>query len=131
MKDGNAAALDERVLNAARTEGFVVQSSKGKEVVSVSMPTAIELFDIYDRPSRDVKAAWIYRFLSGHSHGFEWAAVRGGELFPTSSTDLDLNKVQANMSELVFFANRTVSVVARATTAHINYRLHVAERPSK
>ncbi|HVQ95454.1 MAG TPA: hypothetical protein VMU51_30780 [Mycobacteriales bacterium] len=122
MTDGNASALYDRLLKAACREGLTVKDAKGNEHLSESVPSVVTLFETYDRPTGDLKAGWIYRFLSGHSHGFEWAAMRGAEL-SFSEAGMDLNKVLVDMNELIPMADRTVSAVARAVTSHINYRL--------
>jgi hypothetical protein len=122
ITEGNAPTLHDRLFTAARKEGFVISDAKGRERCSVSVPSAVSLSESYDRPTNNSAPGWIYRFLSGYSHGLEWAAVRGAELFTSKQDGADLNMVRVDMEELLFFANRTVSVVARAVALHVNYR---------
>jgi hypothetical protein len=65
----NATALSQRLFAAARADGYVTLDADGKERLTISPPSMIDLFNWYDQPYGPVGVpAWLYRVLSGYAH---------------------------------------------------------------
>jgi hypothetical protein len=110
----NATALHQRLFAAAQAAGYV----------NVGVPPSIvDLFNQYDQPNGPVgNAAWLYRVLSGHAHGREWAMMRGASESDIEGFDTSMNIIRADLQLLCYLTERTVTVVGRAVTAYARYR---------
>lgn len=129
----NATPLYDRLFAAARAIGYVKRNTKGDEQLTVGVPSMVDLFNRYDQPNGLVsKPAWLYRVLSGHAHGREWAMMRGA-----SESDLEggfgtsMNVIRPDLPLLCHLAERTVAVVGRAVASHVHYRADTHESPGR
>ena len=62
--------------------------------ISAGVPSVVELFNRYDQPHGLVGVpAWLYRVISGYSHGREWAMLLG-------ASELDLEGMDTSMSAI-------------------------------
>ncbi|GIH19164.1 hypothetical protein [Rugosimonospora africana] len=119
----NATALHQRLFNGARAAGYVTTDAKGVERLTVNVPPMVDLFNRYDQPTPAAsQPEWLYRFLSGHAHGFEWAMIRGATEADLDGFDTDKFMIPVDLLLLCHLADRTVAVVSRAVAAHLRYR---------
>jgi hypothetical protein len=119
----NATALCERLLNSARAAGYVRAGRDGADRLTVSVPSMVELFNRYDEPTSGTSLpAWMYRFLSGHAHGREWAMMRGATESDVDGYDTNMIMIPVDLALLCHLAERTVAVVSRAAATHVRYR---------
>jgi hypothetical protein len=128
----NAPRLHERLFAAARAAGYVKRSRNGEEVLTVGMPSMVDLFNRYDQRSGLVsKPAWLYRVLSGNTHGREWAMMHGASESDAEGFDSNMNFIRPDLPLLCHLAERTVAVVGRAVALHAHYRADTHESPGR
>lgn len=118
----NASMLHQRLFDAARSEGYVTARADGTERLTVAVPDMVRLFNLYDPSPPAGAAEWLYRFLSGHTHGREWALMRGAIKSDLDGFDTSMNMIRVDLRVLCYLAQRAVSVVNRAIAAHVRYR---------
>jgi hypothetical protein len=124
----NATPLYDRLFAAARAAGYVKRNTKGDEQLTVGPPSMVDLFNRYDQPNGLVsKPAWLYRVLSGHTHGREWAMMRGASESDLEGFDTSMNFIRPDLPLLCHLAERTVAVVGRAVAVHMHYRAETHE----
>lgn len=122
-ESANATALYQRLFAAARADGYVTVDAKGKERLRVVVPDMIALFNRYDQPYSTLGVpAWLYRVLSGYTHGREWAMLHGATESDVEGLDTGMTVIRADWQLLCNLAQRTVSVVERALMLHLEYR---------
>jgi len=122
-ESANAAALHQRLFDAARAAGYVNVSPNGTERLTVGVPSMVDLFNRYDQPTTGASLpAWLYRFLSGHAHGREWAMMRGATEAHLNGFDTNMIMIPVDLALLCHLAERAVAVVSRAVAAHVRYR---------
>lgn len=129
---GNATPLYDRLFAAARAARYVKRNTKGHEPLTVDPPSMVDLFNRYDQPNGLVsKPAWLYRVLSGHAHGREWAMMRGASESDLDGFDTSTNIIRPDLPLLCYLAERTVAVVGRAVATHTHYRADAHESPAR
>lgn len=121
---GKAASVRQReLIGIAEATGLTTTNSKGRTVLARPMPGAIELFDLYESVREGAKPSWLYRFLSGYAHGYQWAMVSnasgsGRELGP----NIRVAMLSAHDSTAVQVTAYGVRAVRRAVDAYVAYR---------
>lgn len=120
----NATALHERLLNGARSAGYVAAGRDGVDRLTVNVPSMVDLFNRYDQTTTGGTGlpAWLYRFLAGHAHGREWAMVRGASEATLDGFDTNMIMIPVDLAMLCHLAERTVGVVGRAIDIYVRYR---------
>jgi hypothetical protein len=118
----NAPGLHKRLFAAARAAGYVKRNRNGQEVLTVGVPSMVDLFNRYDQQTVAGMPAWLYRFLSGYAHGREWVMLRGASEANVEGFDTTMNIIRADQQLLCYLAERTVAVVERAVAIHADYR---------
>ncbi len=118
----NAPALYQRLFGSARAAGYVTSSPDGTERLTIAVPTMVRLFNRYDGPApAAVLPEWLYRFLSGHAHGREWAMMHGATEADLDGFDTGMNMIQVDLALMCHLAERTVAIVSRAVATHVRY----------
>jgi hypothetical protein len=119
----NAGMLYERLFDDARAGGLTTTDRRGNEIPAMPVPSMIELFNTYDEPNTaGVMPSWLYRFISGHAHGREWAMMQHATAVDVEGVDTDMNKIGVDLKLVAFLAARTARVVERAVATHVHYR---------
>ena len=118
----NATSLYERLFADARAAGYVKPNTKGKEVLTVGVPSMVDLFNRYDQQTVAGLPAWLYRFLSGYAHGREWVMLHGASEANVEGFDTTMTMIRPDQQLLCYLAERTVAVVERAVAVHAQYR---------
>jgi len=119
----NAPALYQRLFGSARAAGYVTSSPDGTERLTIAVPTMVDLFNRYDGPAPAAGLPeWLYRFLSGHAHGREWAMMHGATEADLDGFDTGMNMIQVDLALMCHLAERTVAIVSRAVATHVRYR---------
>lgn len=125
--EGNASALHARLLAAARRNGYVRITAKGKKqsskpTLTHPMPTISALFDMYDQPpsSGNAHARARYNLMSGLAHSRHWAIA--GTAADLSSATTDGFKIKVNFPLVCGIAESTMAIALRAVDTFIGYR---------
>jgi hypothetical protein len=65
-----AAQRQAHLLALAKQQGLTRPNKKGEPILTTPMPSAVELFTLFEPVSRDskVKGSFLYRFYSGYAH---------------------------------------------------------------
>jgi hypothetical protein len=119
----NATGLFQRLFAAARADGYVTLDADGRERLKISPPSMVDLFNRYDQPHGPVGVpTWLYRVLSGYADARGWAMLRGASESDLEGFATGMRAVRLDWQLVCNLAERTVRVVERAVTLHIDYR---------
>lgn len=106
------------LLAEASLRGLTQVNKRGKVLLAKPMPSAVELFDLYEPAGQGVRGSYLYRLLSGYAHGKQWAVTQGvqaaGALDANGRT---LGQVQANPLWAVAATQRVINAFEKAVDA--------------
>lgn len=112
------------LMSAADSLGLVSQNRRGQPILAVTLPPAVELFDLYEPVSRPTaKGQFFYRLYSAYAHAKQWAMSMGAQPkvpYDASGRTIALN--EGNDLLTVAATQRVVRAVDRALTAYEQLR---------
>ncbi|MDP9224681.1 MAG: hypothetical protein M3P18_12670 [Actinomycetota bacterium] len=114
------------LIETASNEGLTKANKNGTIILALPMRSVIDLFDDYEEPPpKGGQASWVYRFMSGYSHGLQWAAMLNAQVVAPIEK-VALGMVTANDAATVDMTIRAVRAIARAVDAYTAYRTATA-----
>lgn len=115
------------LIETASNEGLTKANKNGTIILALPMRSVIDLFDDYEEPPpKGGQASWVYRFMSGYSHGLQWAAMLNAQVVAPIGESRALGMVTANDAATVDMTIRAVRATARAVDAYTAYRTATA-----
>ncbi|MFI7431452.1 hypothetical protein ACIBPB_31150 [Micromonospora sp. NPDC049836] len=106
------------LMDEAARAGLTTTNRKGQEVLSVSVPATVELFDRYEQVAEGVRAQFIYRLYSGYAHAKQWALMLGAkQQAPFDESGRSLALVEGSEATAFGATRRVVRIVGRALLA--------------
>jgi hypothetical protein len=116
-----AAQRQAHLLKLAKQQGLTQPNKKGKDVLLIPMPNAMELFTQFEPMRKDSKArgSYLYRFYSGYAHAKQWALTLGAQrMAPFDATGRTLALVSSNDEAMVAATHRAINAIERAVVAY-------------
>jgi hypothetical protein len=107
------------LMTAARGLGLVRQNRNGDDILTVAVPSTIELFDRYEpvQPG-PAKAQFLYRLYSGYAHAKQWATTLGAtQQAPFDPSGRTIALTQGSDLVAVAATQRALAAVRRALDA--------------
>lgn len=121
-----AAQRQAHLLRLAKQHGLTQPNRQGKDVLVISMPSAVELFTEFEPMRKDSKGkgSYLYRFYSGYAHAKQWALTLGAQrMAPFDATGRTLALVSSNDEATVAATHRTMNAIERALVAYEQLQL--------
>jgi hypothetical protein len=93
---------------------------RGNNVLAVSVPATVELFDLYEPPVKPgARPQFLYRLYSGYAHAKQCALTQGAvQQAPFDSSGRTIALVQGNDGTAVVATERAMNAAERATKAY-------------
>ena len=111
------------LMSAADSLGLVRKNRRGQPILTVTLPPAVELFDLYESVSAPARGQVFYRVYSAYAHAKQWALSMGARpqaLYDASGRTIALT--EGNDVLMVAATQRAVRAVDRALSAYETLR---------
>ena len=106
----------------ASSEGLTRADRNGTTVLGLRMPSTVDLFGKYESAPEGARPSWVYRFISGYSHGQQWAMMLNAQTVQPIDERRVLRLVTANDGTTIDITARAVQSTTRAVDAYVAYR---------
>jgi hypothetical protein len=118
LQGKSAAQRIDDLMAAANRLGLTKKNPKGDDVLTTTVPSTVDLFDLYETDGPMRKGQMIYRLESAYAHAKQWALLMGAEqAVPSDGSGRTIVQVGPSEKLAATLTRRCVNAVERGLNA--------------